>query len=57
MCALVSDVGMIVIQLQYEFVSPCVGGSKARKLLQKINFLTSCSNSLYKCKTSDGIPR
>ena len=28
-----------------------------RKLLQKINFLTSCSNSLYKCKTSDGIPR
>ena len=27
-----------------------------RKLLQKIN-LTSCSNCLHKCKTSDGIPR
>ena len=28
-----------------------------RKLLQKINFLTSCSNCLHKCKTSDDIPR
>ena len=25
-----------------------------RKLLQKINFLTSSSNCLHKCKTSDG---
>ena len=28
-----------------------------RKLLQKIYFLTSCSNSLHKCKTSDGLPQ